>query len=127
MFNGIYNINNKYKEKSYCEYLTDADLKRKNYIENFYKQHPILKKDCAMAYQILLCNKDLTEEDKIIFNKKLDDIRKEEDEKMRILYREFMKRDPVEINVGGLERTDMEEYIEKDKDIFGEIDLTEKK
>ena len=127
MFNGIYNIKNKYKNKTYYDYLTEADLKRNDYVSNFYKQHPCLKKDCAMAYQVLLYNKELTEEDKILFNEKLDEIRKAEDDKMRMLYRDFMKRDPIEINTGGLETTDMDLYIEKDKDVFGEIDLTEKK
>ena len=123
---GLYNLNQKYKGRSCVDYLKEEDLKRNNYIENFYRQHPCLSRDCAMAYTILLCNKDLTEEDKIIFTKKLENIRKAEEIKMKNLYTEFMKREPQEVSLE-TENNDMDEYIEKGKDTFGEIDLTENK
>jgi hypothetical protein len=53
----IYNSNQKYKGKTYIDYLTATDIKRNDYVENFYKQHPSLAKDSAIAYTMLLCNK----------------------------------------------------------------------
>lgn len=121
---GLYNLNQKYKGKSCVDYLTEADLKR-SYVENFYKQHPCLSKDCAMAYQVLLYNRDLTPEDKEIFTKKLEDIRKKEEEKMKNLYREFMKREELDETLNTYinpKETEFEAYIEKDRDVFGEVE-----
>lgn len=126
----LYNLNQKYKGKPCVDYLTEADVKRNNYISNFYKQHPALSRDCAMAYQVLLYNKDLTEEDKVLFTKRLEDIRKSEEEKMKSLYREFMKRDLLDETINSYlepKETDMDVYIDKDKDVFGEVNLNENK
>ena len=60
LFSAIYNGKSKYKGKECIEYLTEADLKRNNYVEYFFKQHPSLSRECAMAYHCLLFNKDLT-------------------------------------------------------------------
>ena len=120
LFSAIYNGKSKYKDKTYLEYLTEADLKRQNYIENFYRQHPSLSKDCAMAYQCLLFNKDLTDEDRVIFNAKLDEIRKREDEKMKLLYAEFQGRTKLtneQMDTLEKEMDEMAYYTDEGKDI----------
>lgn len=114
-------MNQKYKGRNCIDYLSEADLKRNNYIENFYRQHPSLAKDCAMAYQMLLYNKDLTEEDRAEFTQKLEYIRKSEEEKMKAMYREFMKRERDALEEPKEEK-DMDIYIDKDKDVYGESD-----
>ena len=112
----VYNSNQKYKGRTCLEYLTANDLKRNDYISNFYKQHPSLAKDSAMAIQMLLFNKDITEEDRQIFTEKLNEIRRQEEMKMKELYRSFKEREAHE------ENKEMDEYIDKDKDIH-EIEL----
>ena len=114
----IYNSNQKFKGRTCLEYLTANDIKRNDYVSNFYKQHPSLAKDSAMAFQMLLFNKDLTEEDRQIFTERLNVIRKQEEMKMKELYRCFKEREAQQCE----ENKDMDEYIDKDKDIH-ELEL----
>ena len=115
----IYNINQKYKGKSCIDYLTASDIKRNDYVSNFYKQHPSLMRDSAMAYQMLLYNKDITEEDREIFTNRLNEIRNQEQIKMKDIYNEFKKRlHEEEQEILDEERkVEMDNYIDKDKDI----------
>jgi len=80
-----------------------------------------------MAYHCLLYNKDLTEEDRIIFNARLEEIRKKEDEKMKLLYAEFQGRIQLEDNQLDIIEREMDEmayYTEEGKDMH-EIPLVE--
>ena len=115
----IYNSNQKYKGKSCIDYLTAKDLNRNDYVENFYRQHPSLIKDSAMAYAMLLYNKDLTEEDREIFKNRLTEIRNQEQVKMKDMYNEFKKRlHEEEQEISDEQRKkEMDEYCDKDKDI----------
>jgi len=127
LFSNIYNGRSKYKGKECIDYITDAETRRKNYVECFYRQHPSLSRDCAMAYHCLLYNKDLTEEDRIIFNARLEEIRKKEDEKMKLLYAEFQGRIQLEDNQLDIIEREMDEmayYTEEGKDMH-EIPLVE--
>ena len=108
----IYNIHSKYKGKSCLDYLTEADIKRNDYISNFYKKHPALTRDSAIAYTMLLGNPQITEEDRRIFTERLNNIRKQEEEKMKDMYNEFKKR---------LHEEEQAEERKENMDIYTEV------
>lgn len=110
-------MNEKYKGRNFAEYMTDTDLHRKDHVGEMVRRYPLLKKDSAMLYQLLLCNNDLSKEERDTFSQLLIEARQIEQEKMRQLWESFSKV-PEE---GKEEETqnDMSIYIEEGVDQYG--------